>query len=123
MSKYRAKIVVADGLRFHSQGEYARWLELRILEAAGKIKALKRQVSYALRIAGHPLLIRSDRYPNGRGCRYVADFEYVEDGIRIVEDYKGFDTSEARLRRAVFEATTGLRIRITGPAAQRTRAA
>src|SRR5262252_10297550 len=91
MSKYRAKIVVADGLRFHSQGEYARWLELRILEAAGKIKALKRQVSYALRIAGHPLLIRSDRYPNGRGCRYVADFEYVEDGIRIVEDYKGFD--------------------------------
>jgi hypothetical protein len=37
-NKYRAQPVVIDGIRFASKKEGARYLELKLLERAGKIK-------------------------------------------------------------------------------------
>ena len=49
-NKYGAKKVKdpITGFLFDSKAEYTRWCELRLLERAGKISRLRRQVSYEL---------------------------------------------------------------------------
>lgn len=85
MSKYKAKSVVVDGQRFDSKKEAKRWKELSLLEKAGTIHNLERQVKF--------VLIPSQR-ENGRvierECAYIADFVYEVDGKRVVEDVKGY---------------------------------
>lgn len=82
-SKYNNKRVhTADGW-FDSHRELRRWEELKLVERAGKIRNLRRQVKYELipRVGGH------------RPIAYIADFVY-EDGDKdwqqVVEDSKGF---------------------------------
>jgi hypothetical protein len=48
MSKYKAKKTVVDGITFDSQKEAQRWCELRLLEKAGVIKNLQRQVPFEI---------------------------------------------------------------------------
>lgn len=107
---------------FRSPGEYARWRELKLLEKAEYIKKLERQPKFPFVIDGNPVLIRSKGYPNGRQARYTADFAYLENGKRIVEDFKGFDTPDSRLRRAIAETIYGIEIRITGAAKRKAAA-
>ena len=102
-----------DGVVFDSKGEAKRWQELQLLERAGAISDLRRQVKYPLVIEGRPVLIRSEGYPNGRAATYTADFVYVENGRRMVEEFKGFDDDRSRLRRAVVEAIYQFQIRVT----------
>lgn len=45
--------------------------------------------------------------------RYRADFVYVENGERVVEDVKGRITAMYRLKRAWLLAEYGIRIRET----------
>ena len=47
-SKYHAKKVKDGDLVFDSRKEYRRWQELLLLEKAGVIKGLRRQVKYEL---------------------------------------------------------------------------
>ena len=109
-----------DGVVFDSKGELARWCELKLLEKAGEIAGLERQREVKLVIDGRAVLMRSARYPNGRPCRYTADFAYFQAGKRVLEEFKGFDNAESRLRRAVVEAIYGIEIIVTGPAASKT---
>ena len=94
MSKYHSTPTEVNGIRFDSKREANRWAELRLLERAGKIEKLKRQVKY--------LLIPS-QYRDGkcieRECSYLADFVYVNDGHLMVEDCKGFRTPEYKIKR------------------------
>lgn len=94
MSKYHSTPTDVNGIRFDSKREANRWAELRLMERAGKIQKLKRQVKY--------LLIPS-QYRDGkcveRECCYLADFVYIKDGHLVVEDCKGFRTPEYRLKR------------------------
>ena len=94
MSKYHSTPTEVNGTRFDSKREANRWAELRLLERAGKIEKLKRQVKY--------LLIPS-QYRDGkcieREASYIADFVYVKDGHLVVEDCKGFRTPEYKLKR------------------------
>lgn len=107
----------ADGLRWHSRGEYARWQELKLLERAGVISQLDRQSPFALHA---PMLQRT---PHVGGLAYlgkfVADFVYTESGEKIVEDWKGYIPAFSQWKMAHFEAEYGIKIRITGPAAKR----
>src|SRR4051794_4695700 len=57
-------------LRFDSTREMNRYLELAFAQKAGAISELKTQ----------------PRFKMPPGFAYVADFEYVEDGRRIIED-------------------------------------
>lgn len=88
-SKYRSKLVMADGKRFGSRKEYQRYLVLDAREKAGEIEGLRCQVKFAL-------------YDPGDHCRgefvgtYTADFVYKENGALVVEDVKSRFT--ARLR-------------------------
>lgn len=110
------------GIVFDSKGELRRWYELRLLQRAGEISELRRQVVLPLSFgAGRPIMIRSARYPQGRPCKLTVDFAYCEHGIEIFEDFKGLQTEAARLRIAIAEAQYGIRIRITGPAVMRGR--
>ena len=107
MSKYNSKKTVVDGQKFDSKKEARRYQELLLLEKAGVIKNLSRQVKF--------VLIPSQRDENGkvveRECSYKADFEYTEDGKTIVEDVKGFKTKEYIIKRKLLLWRYGIRIR------------
>lgn len=111
-----------DGIVFDSRAEMKRWAELQLLQKAGEIYLLDRQVQLNLVINGKPVKIRSRGVPNGRACHYTADFIYFEKGTdkRVIEEYKSFDDPTSRLRRAVVEAIYGIEIRVTGAAAKHT---
>ena len=90
MSKYKAKKTIVDGIEFDSAKEAKRFKELRLLEQAGEIQGLLRQVTYEL--------IPLQKKPSGkseRAVKYVADFVYLRNGQRVVEDVKGFRKSTA----------------------------
>ena len=109
----------SDGIVFDSLSELKRWEELRLLERAGKISELRRQVAFPLEINGRPVVIRSPGYPAGRRCKYRPDFTYYDTqfpDVLTVEEHKGVWTDAARLRVAVAEAIYQFRVLFTGPA-------
>lgn len=115
----KAERTSADGETFDSKAELGYWAELQLRQKAGEIRDLRRQVKYALRVGGMPVLIRSKGYPNGRIAVYTLDFEYSDarTGALVRIEWKGHDTAESRLRRAIVEAIYGFEIIVMGPAA------
>ncbi len=87
------------------------WMQLRMMERAGQISNLRRQVSYKLFCGDVPI-----RYDAGRQAVYTADFVYSENGKETVEEWKGFDDPTSKLRRAIFSAMTGIKVKVTGRA-------
>lgn len=95
-SKYHSHKTTVDGITFDSQKEAKRWCELKLMERAGEIKDLRRQVRYEL----IPAFDVDGRHY--RPTSYVADFVYVEGGREIVEDVKGYRTDVYRLKAKLF---------------------
>lgn len=108
MSKYHNRKVTRDGETFDSVKEYRRFCELRLLERAGAVTDLRRQVKFELIPAQ-----RIDGKVVERACGYVADFVYMENGQRVVEDTKGMRTQEYRLKRKLMLWVHGIRIKET----------
>ena len=104
--KYGNKKITVDGMTFDSKKEYMRWCELKLLERARAISELRRQVEYELlpaqKIGGKVA---------ERAVKYIADFVYVENGERIVEDTKGVRTADYILKRKLMLYLHGIRIR------------
>lgn len=100
MSKYHSKKITTPYGTFDSQKELRRWKELRLLERAGLISDLQRQVKFELiPTQREPDIIgkRGGHRPGKlifKSCSYVADFVYTEDGKMVVEDVKGLRTKE-----------------------------
>jgi|GEM_PF-6701608 len=71
---------------FASKGEHKRWRELRLLEQAGEIAELRRQVRVRLRGANGYLR----HLVSGRPYVLAVDFVYrdLRDGVLVYEDYK-----------------------------------
>lgn len=94
MSKYKNRKVLYNGMVFDSKKERDRYIELSLLEKAGKIENLKRQVDYLLIPAQFGMVIDDKggrkRVCLERACNYVADFTYYEDDKLVVEDVKGY---------------------------------
>lgn len=90
--KYRAKPVTIDGIRFASQAEGKRYLELKVLEAAGEITHLELQPKYTIVINGVKI------------CSYLADFRYRTKEGAVTEDVKGAITPVYRLKKKMVEA-------------------
>lgn len=87
------------GVVFDSKGELKRWLQLKEQWQAGEISNLRRQVELPLSVNG--VLVAT----------YKADFAYSdEDDERIVEDFKGFETPEFKLKRKLVWACHRIRI-------------
>ncbi len=106
-NKYGNTKVTVDGLKFDSKKEAKRWLDLKMLEKAGHIGGLKRQVPYLLEGRDGPILT-----PTGRRMKYLADFVYIDwkgtahiaIGSTVVEDAKGFRTPEYLIKKAILAA-------------------
>lgn len=108
MAKYHNRKVTRDGETFDSVKEYRRFCELRLLEKAGAVTDLQRQVKFELIPAQ-----RIDGKVAERACGYVADFVYMENGQQVVEDTKGMRTQEYRLKRKLMLWVHGIRIKET----------
>jgi hypothetical protein len=104
MSKYgNIKTVTSDGIKHDSIKEANRWCELKLLERAGVIQDLQRQVKF--------LLI--PKQDGERPVYYVADFVYIENGQKVVEDSKGMRTKEYKLKKKMMLYFHGIRIKET----------
>lgn len=94
MSKYNNRRFKADGYRWDSIAEYARWCELRILETAGAISDL--QVKYPKYELVPAFKHGKKRY---QGVSYIPDFTYTENGRLVVEDVKGVKTAVYQIKK------------------------
>lgn len=108
MSKYGNRTVITEDGKFDSVKEYSRWQELKLLQRAGEIYELKRQVPF--------VVIPVQKDENGkileREVRYIADFTYrnMKDHRIVVEDTKGMRTKEYILKRKLMLYRNGIRI-------------
>lgn len=122
-SKYKAKKVTVDGITFDSLKESRRFRELVLLERAGRIQDLQRQVKFVLIPTQYE---RFERYSTKTGKRlkdgirtaeqevsYIADFVYTQDGKQVVEDTKGFRTADYIVKRKLMLHVHGIKIKET----------
>jgi hypothetical protein len=102
MSKYNNIKVKLDGEWFDSHKEGLRWRELQLLERAGEINSLERQVSYEL----------IPKQKGERSVSYIADFRYKDrDGEVVVEDAKGVRTQVFIIKKKLMLWVHGIRIK------------
>lgn len=118
-SKYGSKKIEVDGIVFDSKKEARRYSELLLLEKAGAIQNLQTQVKYILIPSQYETFERysktGKRLKDGRRCiekecAYIADFTYIKDGALVVEDTKGFRTTEYIIKRKMMLHVYGIRI-------------
>ena len=108
MNKYGNRKIIYDGIDFDSKKECHRYIELKLLEKAGEIKDLQRQVKYTL--------IPSQKDDRGkiieRPCAYMADFVYFDCRANqsVVEDVKGVRTKDYIIKRKLMLYVHGIRI-------------
>lgn len=94
-NKYKACKVIVDDIVFDSGREAKRYNELKLLEKAGEIENLSRQVEYVL------IPSQKGETRNERKCSYFADFVYTDKktGKVVVEDTKGMKTKDYIIKR------------------------
>jgi len=99
--KYRNSPLRIGELRFDSKAEANRYQDLRLLEQARTITGLKLQPRFALNVNGVHV------------CDYISDFEFYENGRRIVEDVKGYRTRDFIIKKKLMLAVFGIEVRET----------
>lgn len=82
MNKYHSRRINTPDGWFDSKAEFERWKVLKLLQHAGEIKNLQRQVRFEI----------IPKIGKLRAIFYVADFVYELGGKPVVEDRKGFKT-------------------------------
>ena len=102
MSKYHNRKVEIDGIKFDSIKEGERYLELKLLLNAGKIRDLQMQVEFEL----------IPKQAGEQACKYKADFVYhmADTGKMVVEDVKGKRTREYIIKRKLMLWRHGIKI-------------
>lgn len=120
-NKYHSKNVEVNGIVFDSKREAKRYSELLLLEKAGAITELQRQVKYVLIPAQYETYERygkkGQQLKDGtrcieKECSYKADFVYrdADTGKTIVEDTKGFKTKDYIIKRKLMFYVHGIKI-------------
>ncbi len=123
-NKYGSKKVEIDGIVFDSKREAKRFQELLLLERAGAIQGLNRQVKFVLipeqREATNEIYTKGMKkgcFKPGklleRECAYIADFVYFDHGLGkiVVEDTKGFQTKDYIIKRKLMLFRHGIQIK------------
>lgn len=124
-SKYHSRKITRNGQTFDSLKEYRRFCELSLLEKAGAITDLQRQVPFELIPAQYEPFERyskktGKRLKDGKRCIeqsvvYNADFVYMQNGKQVVEDTKGYRKGTAYdvfvIKRKLMLWVHGIRIR------------
>ena len=126
-AKYHNEKITKDGMTFDSVKEYRRFCELLLLEKAGAITDLKRQIPFELIPAQYEEIPTGQFYKRGeragqqkvkRVCIensvvYNADFVYTENGETVVEDTKSkaTKTKDYIIKRKLLLWKYGIKIR------------
>lgn len=95
-NKYKNKKIIIDGHKFDSRKEGNHYIALKQLEKLGVIHNLELQKRYEL---------QPSFKLNGKTIRsitYIADFVYIQDGVEVIEDTKGFRTKDYLLKKKMF---------------------
>jgi len=105
-NKFRAKKTEFMGMKFDSKWEAERYGQLHKKFEAGEIEDLERQVRFNIVVNGHKI------------CAYVADYTYFERDENderhfVVEDAKGVETPEFKLKKKLMLAANDIDIRIS----------
>lgn len=100
-AKYRNVRTEVEGIKFDSKKEAGRYKDLVLLQKAGEIHALERQVRFRLQVNDIHI------------CDYIADFTYREDGPLIVEDCKGYRTREYLTKKKLMLACHKIEVKET----------
>lgn len=116
--KFHNKKVTIDGVEFQSKREGARWLELKMLQRAGRISNLERQKKFVLIPAQYEPEITGPRGGKKKGrllereVAYIADFVYWDEEKHEfeVEDTKGVRTPEYIIKRKLMLWLKGIKI-------------
>ena len=107
--KYRNEPTAIGEEKYRSKREARRHQHLLLLQRAGEVRALQREVPYVLAPA---VVIHGRKRPE---LRYVADFVYDElragVWVPVVEDAKGVRTEGYRIKRHLMAAVRGIEIR------------
>lgn len=92
-NKYHNKKIDTPDGKFDSKFEYEEWCRLKLLEKAGEISKLQRQVPISLtpKFSISVGVIRESSY--------IADFVYQEGDNLVIVDTKGFETQEYKLKK------------------------
>ena len=102
---HNQKTRTSDGIEHDSQKEARRWMELQLLQKAGLIGELDRQVKFEL----------IPKQDGERPCYYIADFVYTDPtGEIVVEDVKSEATRKDKayiIKRKLMLYLKGIKIR------------
>lgn len=97
-SKYNAKKVVIDNIKFDSKAEAAYYQQLKLLKLTGEVTSFDLQPEFTL---------QDSFRKNGklyRAIKYKADFLVrYSDGHEELIDIKGMLTKEFRIKQKLFE--------------------
>ena len=108
--KYKNRKIENEDGKFDSAKEYRRFKELQILQRAGAISGLTCQATYVLAES-----VKFSGEPRAKpALRYVADFQYVENGKLVVEDVKSKITKENpvyRIKKHLLMSVHGIEVR------------
>lgn len=104
--KYRNKPCTVGGEKYRSQRERDRHQTLLLMQKAGRIAGLTREVPFVL--APAVKILGEDRARPA--LRYFADFVYsdVRSGTVVVEDAKGKPTPVWRLKKHLMKTVHGI---------------
>ena len=106
-----------DGRVFDSKKEVNRYIELKHLERIGAISNLELQKPFELiPVQREPsTLTKRGKEKKGkvieRAVSYIADFVYMQNGKMVVEDTKGFRTTDYIIKRKLMLYVYGIQIR------------
>ena len=108
--KYKNRKIENEDGKFDSAKEYRRFKELQILQRAGVISDLTCQATYVLAES----VKFSGEHKAKPELRYVADFQYVENGKLVVEDVKSKITKENpvyRIKKHLMMSVHGIEVK------------
>jgi len=111
MNKYGAMKTEVAGITFDSKAEARRYGQLIMLERAGHIAGLTRQVPFVLA----PSVKFEDAKKAKPALRYMADFMYsdVGTGKIVVEDVKGVITPLFRVKQHLMKSVHNIDVKVT----------
>lgn len=104
-----------DGFVYDSKTEMERYYHLKLLERAGELRDVRRQVRFELeRGCGSDQVAIMVGKKRDKTAVYTADFVYtdIKTGDEIIEDCKGYRDESSKFRIRVFESLYGVRVQI-----------